>query len=299
MSTESVMPSSRLILCCLLLLLPSVSPSIRVFSNESFLCIRQPKYWSFSFSISLSNEYSGLISSWIDWFDLLVVQGILKSLPQHHNMKATILWHSAFFVVFSIARGKGPKISLGKVNPLLYRVLMFLDRLLHFFEERFFCSSWSKTYTHSFRKEEYHLGSPSLVLLTSFLSATWLEALCRVHRQHLFCILCTDSICLACLSIWYHAVSIFMKYIKLSATLMTFFILSALFCIPFCILLLFQQGLGRIWDKYTQRSVHSAHLGVQTWTGTSFFAKLFQNTLLFETKFMPFFFGGGSGEAAK
>ena len=90
-SIESVMPSSQLILCCSLLLLPSIFPSIRVFSNESVLCIRWQKYWSFSFSISLSSEYSGLISFEIDWLDLLSVQGTLKSLLQHHSWKASIL----------------------------------------------------------------------------------------------------------------------------------------------------------------------------------------------------------------
>ena len=96
MSIESVMLSNHLILCCPLLL-PSIFPSIRVFSNESTLHIRWPKYWSFS--ISPSNEYSGLISFRMDWFDLLAVSGTLKSLLQHHNLKASILWHSAFFMV--------------------------------------------------------------------------------------------------------------------------------------------------------------------------------------------------------
>ena len=99
MSTESVMPSNHLILCHSLLLLPSIIPSIRVFSNELVLHIRWPKYWSFSFSISPSNEYSGLISFRMDWFDLLAVQGTLKSLLQHHSSKASILWRSAFFIV--------------------------------------------------------------------------------------------------------------------------------------------------------------------------------------------------------
>ena len=99
MSIKSVMPSNHLILCCLLLLLPSIIPSIRVFSNESVLSIRWPKYWSFSFSISPSNEYSGLISLRIHWFDLLAVQETLKSLLQHHSSKASILWCSAFFIV--------------------------------------------------------------------------------------------------------------------------------------------------------------------------------------------------------
>ena len=94
MSLESVMSSNHLTLCYPLLLLPSIFPSIRVFSNESVLCIRWPKYWSFSFSISPSNECSGLISFRIDWFDLLAVQGTLKSLLQHHSSKASILQHS-------------------------------------------------------------------------------------------------------------------------------------------------------------------------------------------------------------
>ena len=93
------MPSNRLILCHPLLLPPSIIPSIRVFSNESVLRIRWPKYWSFSFSISPSNEYSGLISFRIDWSDLLAVQETLKSLLQHHSSKASILWCSAFFIV--------------------------------------------------------------------------------------------------------------------------------------------------------------------------------------------------------
>ena len=93
------MPSNHLLLCHPLLLLPSIFPSIRVFSNEPTLCIRWPKYWSFSFSISPSNEYSGLISFRIYWLDLLAVQGTCKSLLQHHHSKASILWHSAFFIV--------------------------------------------------------------------------------------------------------------------------------------------------------------------------------------------------------
>ena len=98
MSTESMMLSNHLILYCLLLLLPSIFPRIRVISIESALCIRWPKYLSFSFSISPSNEYSGLIYFKIDWFDLLAVQGTLKSLVQHHSSKASILWCSAFFM---------------------------------------------------------------------------------------------------------------------------------------------------------------------------------------------------------
>ena len=98
MSIESVMPSNNLILCCPLLLLPSIFPSIKVFSNESALCIRWPKYWSFIFNLNPSNEYSGLISFRMDWLDLLAVQG-LKSLLQHHSSKASVLWHLAFFIV--------------------------------------------------------------------------------------------------------------------------------------------------------------------------------------------------------
>ena len=99
MSIESVMPSNHLILCCPLLLLPSIFPSIRVFSNESVLCIRWPKYWSFSLNISPSNEHPGLISFRMDWLDLLAVQGTLKSPLQHHSSKAAILRCSAFFIV--------------------------------------------------------------------------------------------------------------------------------------------------------------------------------------------------------
>ena len=99
MSIELVMPSNHVILCRPLLLLPSIFPSIRVFSNESALHMRWPKYWSFSFNISPSNEHPGLISFRMDWLDLLAVQGTLKSLLQHHSSKASILLHSAFFIV--------------------------------------------------------------------------------------------------------------------------------------------------------------------------------------------------------
>ena len=99
MSIESVIPSNHLIHCCPLVLLPPIPPSIRVFSNESALWIRWPKYWSFSFSISPSNEHPGLLSFRMDWLDLLAAQGTLKSLLQHHSSKASILLHSAFFIV--------------------------------------------------------------------------------------------------------------------------------------------------------------------------------------------------------
>ena len=114
MSIESVMPSNHLILCRPLLLQPSVFPSIRVFSNESPLHIRWPKYWSFSFSISPSNEYSGLISFRMDLLDLPGVQGTLKSLLQHHSSKASILWHSAFFIVQLLH----PHMTAGKTTAL-------------------------------------------------------------------------------------------------------------------------------------------------------------------------------------
>ena len=99
MPIESVMPSNHLILCCPLLLLPSIFPTIKVFSSDSSLFIRWPKYWRFSFSINPSNEYSGLFSFWINWFDLLTVQGTLKSLLQNHRLKALVLLCSAFFMV--------------------------------------------------------------------------------------------------------------------------------------------------------------------------------------------------------
>ena len=131
MSLESVMPSNHLILYCPLLLLPSIFPSIRVFSNESDLHIRWPKYWSFSFSISPSNEYSGLIPFRMDLLDLLALQGTLKSLLQHHSSKASILLHSAFFIVQTshpyLTTGKTLALTrrtfVGKVMSLLFNML--------------------------------------------------------------------------------------------------------------------------------------------------------------------------------
>ena len=144
MSIESVMPSIHLILCCPLLLLPSIFPRIRVFSNESFLHIWWPKYWSFSFSISPSNEYSGPIAYRIDRFDLLTGQGTLKSLLQHHSSKASILWLSAFFIVQLphpyMTSGKIIDLTrwnfVGKVMSLLYNmlsrlVIAFIPRSKH------------------------------------------------------------------------------------------------------------------------------------------------------------------------
>ena len=130
-SVESVMPSNHLIFCCPLLLPPSIFPSIRIFSKESALCIRWPKYWSFNFSISPSNEYSGLISFRMDWLDLLAVQGTLKSLLQHHNSEASILWHSAFFMVQLphpyMTTGKAIAFTrwtfVGKIMSLLFSIM--------------------------------------------------------------------------------------------------------------------------------------------------------------------------------
>ena len=130
MSIKSVMPSNHLILCHPLLLLPSIFPRIRAFSNESALCIRWPKYWSFSFNISPSNEHSGLIFR-MDWLDLLTVQGTLKSLLQYHSSKASILLHSAFFIVQLshqyMTTGKTIALTrqtfVGKVMSLLFNML--------------------------------------------------------------------------------------------------------------------------------------------------------------------------------
>ena len=134
---ESVMPSNHLIPCHPLLLLPSISPSIRVFSNESALCIRWPKYQSFSFSISPSNEYSGLISFRTDWFDLLAVQGTLKSLLQHHSSKASILQCSSFSMVqlshLYMTTGKNIALTrqtfVSKVMSLLFNMCLCLSQL--------------------------------------------------------------------------------------------------------------------------------------------------------------------------
>ena len=132
MSIESLMPSNHLILCHPLLLLPPIFPNIRVFSNESALGIRWPKYWSFMFSISPSKDYSGLISFRTDWFDLLAVQGTLKSLLQHRSSKASILWHSDFFMVqlshSYMATGKTTALTIqtfvSQVISLLFNMLL-------------------------------------------------------------------------------------------------------------------------------------------------------------------------------
>ena len=151
------MPSHHLILCCPFLFLPPVFPSIRVFSNESALRIRWPKYWSFSFNISPSNEHSGLISFRMDWLDLLAVQGTLKSLLQHHSSKASILWRSAFFIVqlshSYMTTGKTIALTrwtfVGKVMSLLFNML---SRLVITFLPRSkpLLISWLSHHLHSF-----------------------------------------------------------------------------------------------------------------------------------------------------
>ena len=158
MSIESVMPSNHLILCCPLLLLPSIFPSIRVFSNESALRIRWPKYWSFSFSISPSKEYPGLISFRVDWLDILAVQGTLKSFFQHHNSKASILQHSAF----SLVQLSHPYVTTGKTIALtrwifVGRVMFLLFNMLSGLVISFL--PWSKHLLISW------LQSPSALIL--------------------------------------------------------------------------------------------------------------------------------------
>ena len=167
MSIELVVPSSHLILCCPLLLLPPIPPSIKAFSSESTLCMRWPKYWSFSFSISPSNEHPGLISFRMDWLDLLAGQGTLKSLLQHHSSKASILQCSAFFTVQLshpyMTTGKTIALTrqtfVGKVMSLLLN--MFLSRLVITFLPRSKCLliSWLK--------------SPSAVILEPKKNKVW------------------------------------------------------------------------------------------------------------------------------
>ena len=143
MSIESVMPSNYLILCHPLLLPPSIFPSIRVFSNESALRIRWPEYWSFSFSISPSNEYSGLISFRMAWLYLLAVQGTLKSLLQHHRSKASIIWHSAFFIV----QLSHPYMTTGK--PIALTIQSFVGQVMFLL-----FSKYAVQVYHSFSSKE-------------------------------------------------------------------------------------------------------------------------------------------------
>ena len=162
MSIESVMPSNHLILCCPLLLPPSIFPSIRVFSNESTLRIRWPKYWSFSFNISPSKEYSRLISFRMDWFHLLAVQGTLKSLLQHHSSKGSILWCSAFFTVQLLH----PDITTGKtialtrwafVDKVMSLLFNMLSRLVITFLPRSKCLLISRLVNWSLKKVIYSM----------------------------------------------------------------------------------------------------------------------------------------------
>ena len=158
------MPSNHLILCCLLLLLPSIFPSIKVFSYELALVIRWPKYWSFNFSISPFNEYSGLISFGFDWFYLIVVQRILKSLLQHHNLKASILWHSTFFLVqFShLYMTTGKTITL-TIQIFVSKMRSLLSNTLSRFVIAFFLRSncfilitiYYLNMTHSYLRDNY------------------------------------------------------------------------------------------------------------------------------------------------
>ena len=149
MSIKSVMPTNHLILCRPLLLLPSIFLSFRVYSNESVLHTRWPSYWSFSFSISPTNEYSGLISFRIDWLDLLAVQGTLKSLLQHQSSKALILWHSSFFMVqlshpYMATR---KTIALTKwtfVGKVIFLVFNMLSKVCHGRRSLVGCSSWGR-----------------------------------------------------------------------------------------------------------------------------------------------------------
>ena len=168
------MPSNHLIFCCPLLLLPPVFPSVRVFSNESALCIRWPKYWSFSYNISPSNEHPGLISFRMDWLDLLAVQGTLKSFLQHHSSKASILWHSAFFIVqlSHACMTTGKMIALIRwtfVGTVMFLVFNMLSRLVITFLPRSKCLliSW--------------LQSPSAVILEprKIKSATVSPSICH------------------------------------------------------------------------------------------------------------------------
>ena len=160
MSFESVMSSNHLILCCPLLLPPSTFPSIKVFSNESILCIRWPKYWSFSFSISSSNEYSGLISFRMDWLDLLAVQGTLRSLLQHHSSKASILWCSTFAMVQLshpyMITGKTIALTIWTfVRNVMSLLFNTLSRFFIAFLPRSNCLSMAAVTIHSdFRAEE-------------------------------------------------------------------------------------------------------------------------------------------------
>ena len=175
MSIESVRPSNHLIFCCPLLLPPSILHSIRVFSSEPILPIRWPRYWNFSFSISRSNEYSGLISFRMDWLDLLAVKGILTSILQYHRSKTSIIWHSAFFIV----QLSHPYITTGKtivltrwafVGKVMYLLFNMLSRLVITFLPRGKCLliSWLQSTSavilehHKIKSVTVSIVSPSI-----------------------------------------------------------------------------------------------------------------------------------------
>ena len=167
------MPSNHLILCRPLLLVPSVFPSIRVFSNELVLQIRWPEYWSFSFSISPSNEHPGLISFWMDWLDLLAVQGTLKSLLQHHTLKASFLWRSAFFIV----QLSHPQVATIDLLPYTWMLLItHSSPLVHL------CKNSPKWYTDLFPCSQ-HSCSCLLCLFVYwiFTSSLWGLYYCMQH----------------------------------------------------------------------------------------------------------------------
>ena len=195
MSIELVMPSNHLILCCLLLLLPSIFPSIRVFSSESVLHIKWSKYWSFSFSISPSNECSGLISFRMDWLDLLAVQGIFKSLLQHHSSKASILWHSAFFTVQPshpyMTTGKTIALTrwtfVGKVISLLFNMLSMLV-ITFFSRSKHILISW--------------LQSPSAVILEPKNKVTLKLELCQTLPQFYVAVYSAQAPSCTCMNPW-------------------------------------------------------------------------------------------------
>ena len=179
------MPSNHLILCRPLLLLPSILPSIRVFSNESALPIRWPKYWSFSFNISPSNEHPGLISFQMDWLDLFAVQGTLKSLLQHHSSKASILWPSAFFIVQLshpyVTTGKTIALTrqtfVDKAMSLLFNILSRLVIASLLLSSRHFPMSSHGMMAHSFCHLGMHcMGVPQLAYLFIFWRTSWLSA---------------------------------------------------------------------------------------------------------------------------
>ena len=182
MSIETVMLSNYLIFRHPLLLLPSIFPSIRVFSNESALHIRWPKYWSFSFNISPSNEYSGLISFWMDWLYLLAVQGTLKSLLQHHSSKASVLWHSAYFIVQLshpyMTTGKTIALTrwtfFGKVMSLLFNML---SRLVITFlpTSKHLLTSWLQSPLYIYKLEDWQFQRWLIQQLQHFRALSWLS----------------------------------------------------------------------------------------------------------------------------